>query len=202
MQPILAEGPPWDILFVGYGDWLLWRWDGFRTRSAQLCRFLADSDRFMNMYVLNESIYLHHQQRGFAVPRRERFLSLPVLRGLRKGRGENPPVGAFPIPGGAGPPQETIHNPIDSPIDPEACPLLRFFASATSTRLTSWRIYGNQSGIFDVIDDWESVSVFQTSRTTQSAPGMKRSWSMRTSSSRSRVTWKEQFQERAKKPLP
>lgn len=84
MNPARAQTSTWDILFVGYGDWHLWRWDGFRTRSAQICRFLAGSNRFGNVYVLNEPIYLRHIQRGFAVPRVERFRALPFRGGLRR----------------------------------------------------------------------------------------------------------------------
>lgn len=78
-----AQSAPWEILFVGYGDWHLWRWDGFRTRSAQLCRFLARSERCRSLSVLNEPIYLRHLQKGFAVPRLDRFRALPLRGGLR-----------------------------------------------------------------------------------------------------------------------
>ena len=160
MHPTLAQGPPWDILFVGYGDWLLWRWDGFRTRSAQLCRFLARSDRFMNMYVLNESIYLHHLQRGFAVPRRERFRTLPVRGGLRKE-------------------EEKIHllEPSRFLVGPDrlkrrytirlirrsirrlARPPILWIANVHRAHLME-QIPASLK-IFDAIDDWESVSVYR-----------------------------------------
>jgi len=68
---------PVDLLFVGYGDWHLWRWDGFRTRSAQLCRFLARSSLVRRLYVLNEPIYLRGSAHGLNVPRKERFMALP-----------------------------------------------------------------------------------------------------------------------------
>ncbi|MEW6443393.1 MAG: glycosyltransferase [bacterium] len=79
-----GPGAPWDILFVGYGDWLLWNWDGFRTRSAQLFRFLARSKRVARVFVLNEPVYLRGGQAGFAVPRWERFKRLPLRGGGRR----------------------------------------------------------------------------------------------------------------------
>lgn len=69
---------PVDILFVGYGDWHLWRWDGFRTRSAQLCRFLARSSLVRRLYVLNEPVYLRGSAQGLNVPRKDRFRNLPL----------------------------------------------------------------------------------------------------------------------------
>jgi len=75
---------PWEMIFAGYGDWHLWKMDGFRTRSAQLCRFLARSDRLARVYVLNEPITLRYVRKGYALPRLERFRSLPLRGGLRQ----------------------------------------------------------------------------------------------------------------------
>ena len=72
-----ATPPLLDILFIGYGDWHLWTWDGFRTRSAQLCRFLASSPHVRNVYVLNEPVYLRSPSKGFSIPRARRFRLLP-----------------------------------------------------------------------------------------------------------------------------
>jgi teichuronic acid biosynthesis glycosyltransferase TuaH len=160
MQTTLAQGPPWDILFVGYGDWILWRWDGFRTRSAQLCRFLARSDRFTNMYVLNESIYLHHLQRGFAVPRRERFRALPVRGGLRK---EEEKIHLLePSRFLVGP--DRLKRPyttrlILKSIRKLARPPILWIANVHKAHLME-QIPASLK-IFDAIDDWESISVYQ-----------------------------------------
>jgi len=160
MQPTLPQGPPWDILFVGYGDWLLWRWDGFRTRSAQLCRFLARSDRVMNMYVLNEPIYLRHLQRGFAVPRRERFRTLPFRGGVRQ---EEEGIHLLqPSRFLVGPDRfkrrytvRLIHRSIRKLGRP---PIL-WIANVHKAHLME-KIPASIR-IFDAIDDWESVSVFK-----------------------------------------
>jgi len=74
----------WEMIFAGYGDWHLWKMDGFRTRSAQLCRFLARSERLARVYVINEPITLRYVRKGYAVPRLERFRALPLRGGLRQ----------------------------------------------------------------------------------------------------------------------
>lgn len=160
MQTTLAQGPPWDILFVGYGDWLLWRWDGFRTRSAQLCRFLARSDRFTNLYVLNEPIYLHHLQRGFAIPRGERFRALPVWGGLRK---EEEKIHLLePSRFLVGP--DRLKRPyttrlIRRSIRKLARPPILWIANVHKAHLLE-QIPASLR-IFDAIDDWESISVYR-----------------------------------------
>lgn len=78
------RGPPWEILFVGYGDWHLWKRDGFRTRSAQLCKFLSRSERISRIHVLNETVYLRGVHSGFNIPRMQRFFTLPLRAGIRK----------------------------------------------------------------------------------------------------------------------
>lgn len=198
MQPTLLQGPPWDILFVGYGDWLLWRWDGFRTRSAQLCRFLASSDRFKNMYVLNESVYLHHQQKGFSVPRRERFRALPVRGGLRK---EEEKIHLLqPSRFLVGPDRlkrrytiRLIHRSIRK----LARPPILWIANVHKAHLME-KIPASIR-IFDAIDDWESVSVFKNL-------GPRISSGYETVLEHADIIFtvsrhlKEQFQERAKSP--
>ncbi len=79
-----ALSEPFDLLFVGYGDWHLWKWDGFRTRSAQLCRFMARSPRVRRIYVLNEPIYMRGSPPGLNLPRRERFRKLPLRSQCRQ----------------------------------------------------------------------------------------------------------------------
>lgn len=80
----METNAPWGVIFSGYGDWHLWERDGFRTRSAQLCRFLARSDLLAKVYVLNDPITLRYVRKGYAVPRLERFWALPLRGGLRQ----------------------------------------------------------------------------------------------------------------------
>ena len=159
-QTPLAQGPPWEILFVGYGDWHLWRWDGFRTRSAQLCRFLARSERILNLTVLNEPVYLRHLQRGFAVPRAERFRALPFRGGLR--RQEEKICLLDPSRFLVGPDRlkrrYTIRL-IRESIQKLARPPILWVANVHKAHLMG-RIPASIR-IFDAIDDWESVSVYQ-----------------------------------------
>ena len=82
--PGKGQTPRREIIFVGYGDWHLWERDGFRTRSAQLLRFLADSDRVSRVTVLNETVYLRRVRKAFAIPRMQRFFTLPLWGGLRE----------------------------------------------------------------------------------------------------------------------
>lgn len=82
--PNVNSKAPWEMIFVGYGDWHLWRRDGFRTRSAQLCRFLARSDCWAKVCVVNDSVTLRYIRKGFAIPRLERFRALPFRGGLRR----------------------------------------------------------------------------------------------------------------------
>jgi len=114
----------------------------------------------MNLYVLNESIYLHHLQRGFAVPRRERFRALPLRGGLRKA-------------------EERIHllEPSRFLVGPDrlkrrytirlirkslqklARPPILWIANVHKAHLME-QIPASLR-IFDAIDDWESVSVYR-----------------------------------------
>ncbi len=162
MKTTPPHSATWDMLFVGYGDWHLWRWDGFRTRSAQLCRFLARSIRCANMYVLNEPNYLRHLQKGFAVPRLDRFRALPLRGGLRKADEEpnvrllNPSrflVGPDDLKRRytAGLVRKAIRNPAGPPILWIANVHKAYLMDRTPASIR----------IFDAIDDWESVSLFQ-----------------------------------------
>jgi hypothetical protein len=154
-----AETCPREILFVGYGDWHLWSWDGFRTRSAQICRFLSRSNRIANVYVLNEPIYLRHLQPGFAVPRSERFRALPLRGGVQRA-------------------EDKIHlvDPSRFLVGPDALkrgytvrlvrrslqklsrPPILWIANVHKAYLMD-EIEGSIK-IFDAIDDWESISVY------------------------------------------
>ncbi len=157
-----SKNRSWDMLFVGYGDWHLWRWDGFRTRSAQLCRFLARSDRCSNMYVLNEPNYLRHLQKGFAVPRMDRFRALPVLGGVRKADEETKVRLLDPSRFLVGP--DTLKRRyttrlVDKSMRGLAGPPILWIANVHKAYLME-KIPASIR-IFDAIDDWESVSVFQ-----------------------------------------
>ena len=159
-HPAHTQAPPWEILFIGYGDWHLWRWDGFRTRSAQICRFLARSERILNLYVLNESIYLHHLQKGFAVPRTERFRALPFRGGLR--RQEEKICLLDPSRFLVGPERlkrrYTIRLVRES-IRKLARPPILWIANVHKAHLMEQ--IPASIRIFDAIDDWESVTVYQ-----------------------------------------
>jgi hypothetical protein len=114
----------------------------------------------MNMCVLNEPIYLHHQQRGFSVPRRERFRSLPVRGGLRK---EEEKIHLLePSRFLVGPDRlkrryttRLIHRSIRK----FARPPILWIANVHKAHLME-KIPASIR-IFDAIDDWESVSVFK-----------------------------------------
>lgn len=160
MDSTPTHGPPWEILFVGYGDWYLWRWDGFRTRSAQLCRFLARSGRVANVYTLNEPIYLRHLQQGFAVPRKERFQTLPIRGGLRQAEAK---VGLLD-------PSRFLVGPdrlkrwyttrlVRRSIQKLARPPILWIANVHKAYLMEH--IPASVRIFDAIDDWESVEVFK-----------------------------------------
>jgi glycosyltransferase involved in cell wall biosynthesis len=160
MNSAPAQTSPWEILFVGYGDWHLWRWDGFRTRSAQICRFLAGSNHFRNVYVLNEPIYLRHIQKGFAVPRIERFRALPFRGGLRRAEPKihllDPSrflVGPDPLKRGY-----TIRLVRGALQDLPRPPIL-WIANVHKAYLMEEMTASIR--IFDAIDDWESISVYE-----------------------------------------
>ncbi len=84
MNPAHAASRTFDVLFVGYGDWHLWSWDGFRTRSAQICMFLASSPAVRRVFVLNEPVYLTRLNPGFALPPLKRFRTLPLRSSYRR----------------------------------------------------------------------------------------------------------------------
>jgi len=156
-----SRGPaPLDILFVGYGDWHLWNWDGFRTRSAQLCRFLARSDRVGRLFVLNEPIYLRRSQPGFSVPRWDRFRKLPLRGGAR--RTEEQVVLLDPSRFLAGP---------DWLKRPYVVRMLRRELEKWKSRPVLWVANVHKAylmheiearmRVFDAIDDWDSVPEYR-----------------------------------------
>lgn len=153
---------PLDILFVGYGDWHLWSWDGFRTRSAQLCRFLARAEGVSRLHVLNEGVYLRRTRPGFAVPRLERFRSLPLRSRVRE----------------ASEGDAHLIDPSRFLLGPESLKrrfvtrLVRRALPATPRRRVLWVANVHRAHlleeipasvrVFDAIDDWESVSVYRS----------------------------------------
>jgi len=148
---------PWEILFAGYGDWFLWQQDGFRTRSAQLCRFLARSERVDCVHVLNETVYLRGVRTGFALPRLTRFRTLPW-------RGES----------SSGGPKVRLLNPCRLLIGPDLFKrpfvrrsVRRRFPNSARAPTVLWVANPHKAWllkrvpaavrIFDAIDDWEEV---------------------------------------------
>ncbi len=81
---MVAPVPGTDIFYAGFGDWHSWVWDGFRTRSAQLCRILAASPRINRVFVLCEPTYLNKASPGFSMSRMEKFRLLPFRSRCRQ----------------------------------------------------------------------------------------------------------------------
>ena len=159
-----ARIQPWEILFAGYGDWILWQQDGFRTRSAQLARFLARSERVSCLHVLNETVYLRGIRTGFAVPRGDRFRALPLRSGPRdveaKIRLLDP--SRFLI----GP--DRLKRPLVLrsvrrffPRSPASLPIL-WIANVHKAHLLGKVNAGLR--VFDAIDDWEEVEAYRRLR--------------------------------------
>ncbi len=153
--------PGIDILFVGYGDWHLWSWDGFRTRSAQLCRFLARSSRVARVFVLNEPVYLRTARAGLSLPRREKLRALPLVGGVRKARGNEKVYLADPPKWLVGP--EGFKKPF-------YVRLVRRGLHKLASRPVLWVANVHKAylmdevdavlRVFDAIDDWEAVEEY------------------------------------------
>lgn len=159
-EPGLVE-PGIDILFVGYGDWHLWSWDGFRTRSAQLCRFLSRSPRVSRLFVLNEAIYLRTARAGLSLPRKQRLRALPLLGGFQRAPGQDKVFLVDPPKWLAGP--EWFKRPY-------YVRLLRTGLRKLASRPVLWIANVHKAylmteidaglRVFDAIDDWESVAEY------------------------------------------
>jgi glycosyltransferase involved in cell wall biosynthesis len=150
----------WEILFVGYGDWYLWRWDGFRTRSAQLCRFLSRSDRCRALCVVNEPVYLRRLQPGFAVPRMDRFRALPLRGGLRQAEAKVRLLDPSRfLAGPDGLKRRYTARLIRKSLPTPTCPSILWIANVHKAHLMEKTPASIK--VFDAIDDWESVTVFR-----------------------------------------
>jgi len=152
---------PREFVFVGYGDWYLWKRDGFRTRSAQLVKFLGRSHRVSRISVLNEPVYLRGIRKGFTIPRAQRFFHLPFRAEAR--RAEEKILLLDPSRFLIGP---------DFLKRPAATRLIRkSLVPKAHTRPILWianvhkaflmKEVPSSVKVFDAIDDWESVEAYQ-----------------------------------------
>jgi len=152
---------PREFLFVGYGDWHLWKSDGFRTRSAQLVRFLAHSNRVSRISVLNEPVYLRGVRKGFSIPRTHRFLHLPFRAGAS--RAEEKILLLDPSRFLVGP--DLLKRPLTTRLVRKGLDL------QAHTRPVLWIANVHKAflmarvpssiKVFDAIDDWGSVQAYQ-----------------------------------------